>query len=64
MFDEDIDDGFWVVDVVVWVEFEFFEFGVFSYQVFDWIFEAGDDFSESFLIGGSFDVEDDFVINP
>jgi len=62
VFDEDVDNGLWFVDEVVWVEFEFFEFGVFADEVFDGVFKGGDELGEGGFVGWGFDVEDDFVI--
>ena len=64
MFDEDVDDGFGVVDEVVWVELEFFEFGVFADEVFDGVLKGGDELGEGGFVGWGFDVEDDLVIDP
>lgn len=63
MFDEDVDDGFGVVDEVIGVEFEFFEFGVLADEIFDRICKGGDELGEGRFVGRVFDVEDDFVIN-
>ncbi len=63
MFYEDVDDGLGVVDVVVGVELEFFEFGVLADEVFDRVLEGGDEFGEGGFVGRGFDVEDDFVID-
>ena len=62
MLYENLDDRFGVADVVIGIEFKFFEFGVLSDEVFYGVFKRFDDFGEFFLTGRRFDVEGDFVI--
>lgn len=60
---EDLDDGLGIIDVVIGIEPEFFKFGVFSDEVFNRIFEGGDNFCQGRLIGRGFDVENDLVFD-
>ena len=45
------------------VQIEFFEFGVLADEVFDGVFEGGDDGFECFPVGWGFDVENDVVVD-
>ena len=60
---EDLDNGFWVVDEVVGIEFQLFKFGILADEVFDRVPQSVHDPGEGGLIGRGFDVKDDFVID-
>ena len=63
MFDENIDHGLRIVDVVVGIEFEFLEFRIFPHEIFDGVFKRLHDFGELGLARWCFNVDDDFMIN-
>ena len=63
MFDENVYHGFWVIDVVVGVEFEFLEFRILAHEIFDGVFKCFHDLGEFGFARRRFDVDDDFVID-
>lgn len=63
MLHEDVDDGLGIVHEVIGIEFEFFEFGILANEIFNGVFEGFDNPRELGLIGWSFNVEDDFVLD-
>lgn len=60
---ENVDDGLGIVDVVVGIELELFEFGILAHEIFDRIFKGFHNLGEFLFTGRSFDVNDDFVID-
>jgi len=63
VLDQYFDHSFWIVDIVVGIEFEFLEFRILAHEILDGVFESFDDFGEFLFSRRSFDIEDDLVID-
>lgn len=63
MFDENVDHGLRIVDVVFGIEFEFLEFRIFTHEIFYGVFKRLNDFGELGFARWCFNVDDDFEIN-
>ena len=60
---EDLDHGCRIADKIVRIQLKLFEFGILSHEIFDGVFELGDDRLKLLFAGRGFDVEDDFLLD-
>ncbi len=60
---EQVDDRFWVIDVVVRVELELLELRVLANKILDRVFETSDDLFERSTVRRLFHVQNDIVVN-
>lgn len=63
MLYENLDDGVWIIDVVIWVELQFLKLRILTHQILYWIFEAVHDLTKFVFSRRGLDIEDDFVID-
>ena len=63
MFEQDLDHGFWIIDVVVGIQLLLFEQRIFTHKIFHRIFEPGNDVFQSLAVRRRFNIKDNFVFD-